>query len=72
MLTLIHYQMQDPSNRGIGQGRKKMYIIVRVYNLGSPLMGMRVLLDPERMRQAGQLEFTTGTWSVVVNNAVTH
>jgi len=59
-------QMQDKSNRN-GQVRttESLYIIFRIFRLGSDDVGIRVLVDPESMRRRGELTFTTATWTVV-------
>lgn len=43
-----------------------VYVIFRVFNVGSrdwPL-GLKVYLDPEALRQSGQLVFSAGKWTV--------
>jgi hypothetical protein len=42
----------------------QVYVIFRVFNLGRDDIGVRVLVDPEAMRQENQLLFTSETWSV--------
>lgn len=48
-----------------GAVRDVIYVIFRVYNLGSNDMGVKVYLDPETLRLSEQLSFTADTWSVV-------
>lgn len=43
---------------------KKVYIIFRVFNIGSKGMGMRVYVDPEELRLQEDLVFTGEHWSV--------
>jgi len=45
--------------------KKNVYIIFRVFNLGSDSIGLKLLVDPESMRQREELAFTAETWSVV-------
>jgi hypothetical protein len=52
----------DPSSSAI-------YAVFRVFNLGMGRPGVRIYLDPEAMRQKGDLEFTAETWSVVPRQA---
>lgn len=40
-------------------------MIFRVFNLGSNSIGVKLLVDPEGMRQRGELVFTAETWSVI-------
>jgi hypothetical protein len=42
-----------------------IYAIFRVFNLGSDSIGLKVLVDPETMRQRGELAFATERWSVI-------
>lgn len=59
--------MRDESNKAaINRVTDKLYVIFRVYSLGRNSIGLRVLVDPESMRQLNTLEFTTQTWSVAV------
>ncbi|KAJ3494321.1 hypothetical protein NLG97_g4156 [Lecanicillium saksenae] len=46
------------------QDRSEVYMILRVFGLRG-LLGMCAYLDPEEMRQNGQLLFTAPTWSIV-------
>lgn len=41
-----------------------IYIIFRVFNIGTDSVGMKVYVDPERMRRR-HLVFTAETWSIV-------
>ena len=43
----------------------KVYLIVRVFEIESQSIGMKVYLDPEKLRQHGNLVFTGEKWSVV-------
>jgi hypothetical protein len=42
-----------------------VYMIIRVFNVGTQDINLRAYLDPETLRQGGQLVFTEETWSVV-------
>lgn len=42
-----------------------VYMILRVFEIESARIGMRVYLDPEQLRLDERLEFTGETWSVV-------
>ena len=42
----------------------QVYVIFRVYNLGLDSVGVRVFVDPENMRERGELSFTAENWSV--------
>ena len=42
-----------------------IYIIFRVFNIGTDSVSMRVYVDPERMRRRRHLVFTAETWSIV-------
>jgi hypothetical protein len=44
---------------------ESIYVIFRVFNLGNDSIGLKVLVDPESIRQRGELAFTAETWSVV-------
>lgn len=58
--------MQDKSNTAGGRRTENLYVIFRVFNLGSDSVGLKVLVDPESMRQRGELVFTTETWAVTI------
>jgi hypothetical protein len=47
----------------------EVYIIMRVYWASSQRIGMRIYVDPEQLRQDGELLFTGETWSIVPGNA---
>lgn len=58
--------MQDKSNNNAADRQtQNLYVIFRVFNLGGDSVGLKVLVDPEGMRQRGELTFTADTWSVV-------
>jgi hypothetical protein len=50
---------------------QRIYVIIRVFNLGKDNMGMRIYVDPEAMRRTGQLEFTAESWSVIPGKSET-
>ncbi|KAK3367905.1 hypothetical protein B0H63DRAFT_489977 [Podospora didyma] len=60
-------RMQVQSNNNNTQSRQTdgLYVVFRVYNLGKDSVGVKVLVDPESLRQRGELAFTARTWSVV-------
>lgn len=41
-----------------------IYVIFRVYNLGSESMGLKIYMDPGTLRREGSLLFTAEHWSV--------
>lgn len=41
-----------------------MYVIFRVFNLGSASPGMRIYIDPEAMGRRGELCFTAEQWRI--------
>lgn len=41
-----------------GPANAKIYLIFRVYNLGSDHTAMRIYLDPETLREGSMLRFT--------------
>jgi hypothetical protein len=45
--------------------RQTVYVIFRVFSVGTDNTGLRVLVDPESMRVRGELSFTAESWSVV-------
>lgn len=55
--------MQDAHVEEAGRG--KVYMILRVFDLDGPNTGMRVYIDPEKLRRDGKLRFTGETWSVI-------
>lgn len=50
-------------------GKRKLYVIFRVYNLLADTIGLKILVDPKAMEADGSLSFSTDTWSVVINSA---
>jgi hypothetical protein len=58
--------MQEYTNSNAESRRtESIYVIFRVFNLGNDSIGLKVLVDPESIRQRGELAFTAETWSVV-------
>lgn len=45
--------------------RETVYIVLRVFNINSDRVGLRVYVDPAAMEDVGGLLFTAGAWSVV-------
>lgn len=43
---------------------KSIYMIFRVFNMGSSSISARIYLDPDRMRQEGRLRFSADRWTV--------
>ncbi|KAK4233161.1 hypothetical protein C8A03DRAFT_19707 [Achaetomium macrosporum] len=58
-------RMQDNSSHS-EENLETVYVIVRVFNLGTDNPGLRVLVDPENMRRRNELSFTAELWSVVM------
>ncbi|KAK6840970.1 hypothetical protein PG987_001830 [Apiospora arundinis] len=50
------------------QSPDRIYLIFRVYNIGRSSIGLRILVDPEHLKQTGTLEFTANTWSVIIRD----
>jgi hypothetical protein len=46
-------------------GYSEVYLILRVFDIRGPNIGMCVYFDPEQLRLDGGLVFTGETWSVV-------
>ena len=43
----------------------KIYVIIRIYGVGKgDATGLSVYIDPETLRQKGELDFRTETWAV--------
>lgn len=42
----------------------RVYMILRVFNLGKDNMDFRIYMDPESLRVQGLLQFTPETYSV--------
>ena len=58
--------MQKYTNSNANSRRaEEIYVIFRVFNLRKDSIGLKILVDPESIRQRGELEFTPTTWSVV-------
>ncbi|KAK3370805.1 hypothetical protein B0T24DRAFT_554720 [Lasiosphaeria ovina] len=59
-------RMQNLSNNNAGDRQTDaLYVVFRVFNLGTDAVGLCVLVDPESMRQRGELAFAAESWSVV-------
>lgn len=56
--------MQEVSREGQGDTLNAVYVLLRVYNIGQSTAAVQLLVDPERMRLAGELIFTPEHWSV--------
>lgn len=52
-----------------GRAARKVYAVLRVFNLDSRDIGLRVYLDPETLKTDGVLEFTAESYSVKPSNA---
>lgn len=52
-----------------GRVARKVYAVLRVFNLDSRDIGLRVYLDPETLKTDGVLEFTAESYSVKPGNA---
>lgn len=65
-MMLITDQMQDCcGSNGDAPRPDSIYVVIRVFNLGKSSIDFKVLVDPEGMRQRGELAFTAENWSVV-------
>lgn len=53
---------------GHSEDRSTVYLVLRVFGIESESIGVDVYLDPELLRQSGQLVFTGETWSVTPGN----
>lgn len=49
--------------------RQAIYLVCRVFDLTKDQIGMALYVDPERLKQNGELEFTAETWTVVPRSA---
>ncbi|KAL1877359.1 hypothetical protein VTK73DRAFT_8654 [Phialemonium thermophilum] len=65
MQTTSNNNNNSNSNNADSGHTDSLYVIVRVFNLGTDAASFKVLVDPESMRQRGELAFTAETWSVV-------
>ncbi|KAH8649338.1 hypothetical protein BX600DRAFT_474958 [Xylariales sp. PMI_506] len=64
-----YIRMQRQSvNNNFTSPPDKLYVIFRVYTLGRSSIGLRVLIDPEQMRQTGALQFTAESWAVIIRD----
>jgi hypothetical protein len=52
-----------------GQSSATVYIILRVFNLDTDRIDMRLYVDPARMQGKG-LEFTPESYSVVLSSSI--
>jgi hypothetical protein len=57
-------KMQENTSHG-NDNRRTVYVIFRVFSVGTDNTGLRVLVDPESMRLRDELSFTAESWSVV-------
>lgn len=48
-----------------GKASPDIYVILRVYNLTSDNIGMRILVDPATMKRNGELVFTAESYTVL-------
>ena len=44
----------------------EIYLIARVFQLGCPKMGLRLLLDPASLRRTGDLDFKADKYAVTI------
>lgn len=59
--------MQQHSEDAAGASYDNVYMIFRVFGLGAGFVGVKLLVDPDRMRRHGELVFATPqTWSVSI------
>lgn len=46
--------------------RHEIYVLFRVFNLGTESTGLKIYVDPEQQRRSGKLKFITdGTYMVI-------
>ncbi|KAG9256351.1 uncharacterized protein F5Z01DRAFT_618953 [Emericellopsis atlantica] len=59
-------RMQDCSQSGPGQESNldRIYVLLRVFDLGMNSASVRVLVDPEGMRRRGELHFEAESWKI--------
>jgi len=60
------FQMQD--NTGVNGNRETVYMILRVFNLETAGVGLKILVDPEKLRRRHELAFTAESWSVTTSD----
>ncbi|KAB8229009.1 uncharacterized protein BDW43DRAFT_289566 [Aspergillus alliaceus] len=66
-------RMQSSSEDASGTGgSERIYIIFRVFNIGTNSVAMKVFVDPESMRRSRHLLFTAETWSIVPGSGEAH
>ncbi|OGM49543.1 hypothetical protein ABOM_001651 [Aspergillus bombycis] len=66
-------RMQSFSEGASGsRGSENIYIIFRVFNIGTNSVAMKVYVDPERMRRNRHLLFTADGWSIVPGSGDVH
>ncbi|KNG81405.1 hypothetical protein ANOM_010513, partial [Aspergillus nomiae NRRL 13137] len=66
-------RMQSFSGGASGSGgSENIYIIFRVFNIGTNSVAMKVYVDPERMRTNQHLLFTAENWSIVPGSGEAH
>lgn len=69
MLIKPTIQMRSSTNGVSGmQNQDTIYVIFRVFNLNNDDVGLKIYVDPERLRQTNKLTFTWnrryGKWEV--------
>jgi hypothetical protein len=50
---------------------ESIYMIFRVFNMGNDSIGVRIYMDPDRMRREGRLRFTADRWTVTPGQGLT-
>ena len=43
---------------------ESIYMIFRVFNLGSKNAGLRIYADPDQLRRDGKLKFAANRWTI--------
>lgn len=56
--------MESLTNNGIGHSTAKIFVIFRVFSIDKKNVGMRVYVDPWKLKKTGELHFTTDKWTV--------
>lgn len=56
--------MEEKMLPGDGEGANEVYLIARVFGIGGPRMGLKLYLDPWKMRRNRELRFEAPVYSV--------
>ncbi|KAG7284334.1 hypothetical protein NEMBOFW57_010706 [Staphylotrichum longicolle] len=64
-MSKYQYQRMHDNSHHDNSSCDTVYVIFRVFKLGTDDTGVRILVDPESMRLRNELSFTAESWSVV-------